>query len=480
MNVGDHDSTNRRVKWRRHNEMNSIIVGAGLVGTSLAETLRQQGHDITVIDINISRCTYLSEKLDALIINGSGSDAKTLALAGIASADMIIAATPIDEVNLIACMIAKQYGVEHRISRIRSPMFGQRENALLPEHFGLTQVIYPETSTLNAILNIVETPGAVDAQDFQNRDVLLRSYVLSADMPITGRALAMLRADPAAAMLLVVAILREHEVIIPHGDTVLLPGDRPLFIFPRSALDDVLGLMGIDAHARRKAVVFGDTILAMNVARELEQTLASVILIDPDASHAAIAASQLTKGDVLHGSGDDADVLLEANIRFADFFIAATEQSDRNIFSCLLAKSEGAREVIAVVDDDKHLELFQSIGIDHVVNPKQLTAAGILNAIIPGSILSALHISKSDIEVLRLNVAKRSPVTGKALKQSWRKASGMSIVGAVLRGSDMLLPSGETVLQHGDIVLVFTRQAGIKRVRKLFREFGKGGMLGYV
>lgn len=448
--------------------MNIIVIGAGLVGTSLAEHLQNQGHNITLIEAEGSRSESISEKLDVRVVNGSGSNPQDLEAAGLADAHMVIAATPVDEVNLIACMIARQYDVPHRIARIRNAEFIEGSPRLQPEQFGITKVIYPEENTLGAVLNFIETPHAIDAQDFADRSVLLRSYRITERMPIAGRSLMDLRNDPRGDALLVVAIIRQEKVIIPRGDAVILPGDRPLFILPRGALKDFLGLVGIDATAKRRAIVFGDTLTAVNIARALQQELDSVVYIDPDLKHGTLAAARLHGIDVLHGNGDDVDVLKEANVRFTDFFVAASEHNDENVLSCLLAKSEGAKEVLAIVNDDQHSELFLSIGIDHIINPRQLTASGILSAILPGYVSSALHIEKSDIDVLRLRVADDAAVAGKAIKNSWKRVLGVSIVGAVLRNGRMHIPSGETVLMPGDIVIVFTRASGINKVRRLF------------
>ena len=451
--------------------MNIIVIGAGLVGPSLAEQLQSQGHNITVIEANGARSEQVGEKLDVRVVHGSGSNPRDLEDAGLAEADMLIAATPVDEVNLIACMIAQQYEVTHRIARIRNADFAR----LQPEAFGITKVIFPEENTLDAVLNIIETPGAIDAQDFARRTVLLRSYRITSEMPLANRNLAELRGDPRGGRLLVVAIIRDGGVLIPRGDTVILPGDKPLFVFPREALSDFLTLVGIDASAKRKAVVYGNTLTAVNIALALKHETDTIVFIDPDLEHGTTAAARLHGIDVLHGRGDDADVLREANVRYADFFIAASEYNDENVLSCLLAKSEGAREVIAIVNDDQHSDLFLSIGIDHIVNPRQLTAGGILGAILPGFVSSALHIQKSDIDVLRMPVAAHAPVAHRPLKDSWRRALGTSIVGAVLRSGEMLVPTGNTVLVPGDIVIVFTRASGIRRVRKLFGSVEKPG-----
>ncbi|MBN1448948.1 MAG: Trk system potassium transporter TrkA [Bacteroidetes bacterium] len=448
--------------------MHVIIIGAGLVGSSLAEHLLHQGHNIALIEKNPVRSEEIGEKLDVLMVNGSGSNPQDLEQAGIENATMVIAATPVDEVNLLSCMIARQYDVPHRIARIRNVDFITGSARLQPEHFGITQVIYPEENTLNAVLNYIETPFAIDAQDFAQRTILLRTYRITADMPIAHRSLIELRNDPLGHALLVVAIIRDEQVTIPRGDTVIKPGDKPLFIFPREARPNVLRLVGIESTTNKKAIVFGNTLTAINIARALQQELDAVVLIDPDLEHGNIAAAKLHGIDVLHGSGDDVDVLKEANIRFADFFVAASEYNDENILSCLLAKSEGAREVIAIVNDDQHTDLFLSIGINHIINPRQLTATGILNAILPGYVSPSLHIQKTDIDVLRLSVNEGARVAHKPLKESWRRVLGVSIVGAVLREGGMIIPTGDTVLLPGDLIIVFTRSAGIRRVRKLF------------
>jgi trk/ktr system potassium uptake protein len=453
--------------------MQIIILGAGLVGTSLAEHLLSQNHNISIIEKNRERCESVGENLDALIVHGTGADPIDLESAGIEDADMLIASTPIDEVNIIACMLAKQYNVKHRIARIRNRNFVDGASKISLEELGITNIIYPERNTLEAVLNFIETPFAIDAVDFEGRSVFLRSYKITAEMPIANKSLVQLRMDSGEHLLLVVAIIRDDEVVIPRGDTIILCGDKPLFVFSRDSLQFFLSQIGLETGKNRKAVVFGNTLTSVNIANALQQELDSVVFIDPDPEHAEEAASLLRGMDVLLGNGDDTDVLREANIRNADYFIAAAEHSDENILSCLLAKAEGAKEVLAIVNDNQHIDLFHSIGISHVINPRQLTAAGILNAIHPGFVSSSLHIEKTDIDVLRFTVHDQSSVSGKSLQESWGKAIGKAVVGAVFRNKEIIVPSGATVLMPGDLVLVFSLSAGLKRLNKMFGAPGR-------
>ncbi|MAT39879.1 MAG: Trk system potassium transporter TrkA [Ectothiorhodospiraceae bacterium] len=452
--------------------MQIIILGAGLVGTSLAENLLRQKHSITIIEKDPDRCAEVGEKLDALMIDGTGTSPVDLERAGIDSADMLIAATPVDEVNIIACMIARQYNVEHRIARIRNQAFIRGSERINPADFGITRIIYPEDHTIESVLHYIETPGAVDAQDFERGSVFMRSYRITEDMPIAGKSLLDLRSESGDEFLLVVVIIREGEVIIPRGDSFILPGDKPLFVFHRNSLKYFLTLVDAEYPATRKAVIYGNTLTSVNIAKMVREHLDIVVFIDPDLEHGNFAATELDGIDVLHGKGDDTDVLQEANVRFADYFIAASSEGDENILAALLAKSEGAKEAIAIIDDAQHTQLFQSIGIDHVVNPRQLTAAGILNAIHPGFVHSSVHIQKTDIDVLRFRVTEDCPIAGESLQDGWHKAKGKSVVGAVFRNEEIIVPKGSTILTPGDLVIVFTLSSGIKMLNKLFGVSG--------
>ncbi|NOY05229.1 MAG: Trk system potassium transporter TrkA [Chlorobi bacterium] len=447
--------------------MQIIITGAGLVGTSLAEQLLKENHDVALVEQDPTRAENVGDKLDALMVTGSGSNPIDLERAGIAEADMLIAATPVDEVNVLGCMIAKHYDVPRRIARIRKWNFEDLDARITPEGLGITQVIYPEESTIQAVLNYIETPFAIDAQDFQKRTILLRSYLVTEEMPIANRSLIELR-ESSEAKILVVAIIRGDEVFIPKGEDCVLPGDKPLFIFPREALPVFLELVNAAHVPKKKAIVFGDTLTALNIARALQNEIDTVVFIDPDLEHGKIVAEQLHDVDVLLGHGADVDVLREANIRFADYFIAASTATHENVLSCLLAKSEGAKDVISIVNEDQYVGLILSIGINNVINPRQLTAASILSTINPAYVGPSLHIQKTDIDVIRFKVREDAPVTGKPLMEGWKKARGIAIVGAVLRHDEMIIPTGTTVLQPDDLVIVFTRSAGIPKLRKLF------------
>jgi trk system potassium uptake protein len=450
--------------------MNIIIVGGGVVGYSLAEHLENEHHTISLIEKDTTTCQNLSEKLDIKIINGNGSSPRLLEAAGIRGADMIIAVSPIDELNILVCAIAKQYEVPTRIARIRSNEFRDGDASIDISEMGVTLIIDPEAVVVDAIIQFIETPGARDAINFQDGNVLMRGYLIADDSPLIGRTLKDIRGAAKDNPFLFIAAIRDGKGIIPDGEYVVQHGDELFGIFPRSSLEGYLSFFNRSAKDVDNVIISGDSRTAVQLADALQQIVDKVILIDPDAKHAAYAADILNNVEIINGEATDSSILREVYVRNAKFFIAAANEPEYNVMSALLARSEGAREVIAVVSDIRHERLFSSLGIDHVIHPRLAIAREILEAITSGQIGRIARIRDSEIEAIRITAAENSPITGKPLQHVRSKIQKGSIISAVLRDSKMIIPDGGTVIQPGDQMIVITYAKNVSRVRKLFKS----------
>jgi len=448
-----------------------VIIGGGVVGNSLAQQLLYEKHTVSLIEPDPRVADDIAATMDLQVIEAAGSSPSALEAAGIADADMLIAVTPIDEVNLLVCNIAKQYGVGQRIARLRSREFVSPDRKVSLEDIGVTGFIFPEKVLVDAIRQYIETPGASDAVNFENGSILMRGYKVRAGMPIVGKSLIDIRSIMAPEMFLIAAVERGGKGMIPPGDLVVREGDEVFGLFPRSAIPAFMNLID-EAHAVRRVILTGNNISTVELAMTIEEDIPSVVCVDPDLEHAEEIAARLKKTQVIHGDCTEADLLNELGIDKADFFIASSNEADYNMLSALLAKSEGAREVVAVSTEYRHDRLFHSIGIDHVINPRITAAREIMQIISRGHIGSVARLGGADIQALRLIIPDDTDAVGVPLKTIWKKLRRGALIGILIRGDSLIIPDGETVMEPGDHVITIAYTKFLPRIRKLFNVGG--------
>lgn len=450
--------------------MKIIIVGGGVVGFSLAEHLEREHHEVSLIEKDRSVCANISERLDIRLICGNGTSPRKLEEAGIGSADMIIAVSPNDEMNILVCSIARQYGVTTRIARIRSSEFRSEDASIDIGEMGVTQVIDPESVVVDSIAQFVETPGATDATNFQEGNVLMRGYTVTADMPIADKAIKEIRKNAREHPMLFIAAIRNGVAFIPDGDYVIKAGDDLFGIFSRSSIDTYLSFFNKTRKDVDNVIISGDNLTAILLADTLKEIVDKVVLVDPDAEHAGHAANVLNNVEIVHGDCTDSAILNEVYVRNAKFFIGVAKETEYNIMSALLAKAEGAREVIAVSGETRHDKLFASVGIDHLIHPRLAIAREILEVINRGQIGRIARIRDLEIEAIRITAARNSPITGKPLQHVRSKIQKGSIIGTILRDGEMIIPDGNTVIEPDDEMIVITYDKNVARVRRLFKS----------
>ncbi|MFP4416751.1 MAG: Trk system potassium transporter TrkA [Chitinivibrionales bacterium] len=450
--------------------MNIIIVGAGTVGYSLAAHLSSLNHHISVIEHNAALSKEINAKLDVFTVTGPGASPQALLDAGIANADMVIAVTPRDDTNLLVCGFAKQYGVIKRIARIKNSEYTQAESRISLQELGVTHVIEPEKEVVRSILQYIELPGVTKTANFQSDNVYLRGFRITEDMPLTNKTLSEIRQIPDVGNLLIVLIIRDGKSVLPTGDERVLPGDDIVAIMASESLDSFRKLLNRPPSKLKKVVVSGDTLTAIYLARELRPFADRIILVDPDEHHGLFAASQLNGVEVLHGDCTNIEMLQEVHVENTPFFIAAGKDTEDNIMSCLLAKAEGAKEVIAISNNQKHVDLFQSLGLDHIINPHSITSQSIIANVLKVPIGALLHLKDVNVEVTRLIAEHNSRVVDKPLSQLDKLFRKSVIIGSVMREDRVIIPSGDTIIQPGDEVLVLCNSRKINSVSKFFKS----------
>ncbi len=448
--------------------MKIVIVGAGIVGFNLAQELSQEGHDISIVDSDKKRVKLIAEKLDALIIHGNACLPSVLLEARIKEAEMVVAVTERDEVNLMVCFLAHKFNVPRRVARLRQMEFTSEKRVFPPEELFVDHAINPGEIIIDSIIKIMKTPGANNVADFADGEILLRGFDVPENAPVAEKTLGELKAVGEFNSFQVVALVHEGNLILPTDEDRIHPGDKVFLLVDREFLPLVLPMLNRKVDEVEKVVIYGANSLATQLAAALEQFIPDISLIEPNLERANAAADRLSKAVVLHGSGTDPDLLSDINIQDADLFISISDDDETNILSALLAKRHGARRNVVITQDPDYLPILDSIGMDVTINPRLITVSAILKHLRRGQVVSVHKLIEGEAEVLEIVPAAESSVIRR--KISRLKLPEHAKVGAILRDGEMLVPQEDTVIEFGDTVIVIALPDSIEKIEKIFGQ----------
>ncbi len=452
--------------------MKIAILGAGQVGAPVAEQLALEGHDVTVIDRDADLIAQVGERLDIQTVVGHAAYPAVLEEGGVGVADMILAVTGIDEVNMVACQMAETlFHTPTKLARLRASEYLVHPELFNREAIPIDYIISPEQVVTDSIHRLIEHPGALQVMEFADGRVRLVAVQADRDGPLVGHHLQELRYQMPNVDTRVAAIYRRGEAIIPEGPTVIEEGDEVFFIAAREHIGEVLAsLRGEEGTVRRIAIVGGGRI-GSALAQALEQTLAQVKLIDRDPDQAAQVAGKLNHTLVFQGDGADEELLREENIDAMDMFVAVTHDDETNILSSMLAKQIGVPQAVALINRRAYVDLVQQTGIDVAVSPHQATIGRILAHVRRGDVAMVHSLRRGAaeaIEVLAHGDATTSKVIGKRLGEIGLPR-GVTI-GALVRGSQVLIAHRHVVIEPEDhVVLFLADKRRMPQVEKLFQ-----------
>ena len=444
--------------------MKIIIAGAGKIGHAVAAILADEGHDVTIIDQDPDTISTLSNELDVICVEGSATNPEVLREAGAADADLLMAATEEDAVNMVCGISARRLGTRHVIARIRDPEYlGQTE--FLREALGLSVIMNPEYECAKEISRILRLPSAVRVDAFSKGSLEIVEYKITKDDPLNGLQLKSL-VGKFGAKILISVVERGGEALIPNGSFTLKDGDRLSITGSSRELRRFFVATGRFKKPVRKVMIMGGGRIAVYLTRMLEESGIAVTVVEKDRERCEALCDLIPKAHIVCGDATRSDVLLEDGLSSTDAFVALTGEDGDNIVTSLYARSCSVSKIVTKVNREHFSELLENSGLDSVVTPKEIVAQQIARYVRAmdnslGSSMETLYrVADGKVEALEFKVGEDAKCIGKPLKQLKLKKN--ILVAGIIRGSKCLIPDGSTEIQAGDHAVIVTAAGRLK------------------
>ncbi len=439
--------------------MNILIVGGGKVGLTLAEHLRHENHDIALIDPDSKVIEYASNEYDILGIEGSGVSCECLSTAGADKADLLIATASLDEINILSCAIARKMGTKRCIARVRDPRLnGQMD--FMREELGLSAVVNPEYDAAAEISRIIRMPAAIRLESFAKGRLDLAEIRIEPESPLDGLSLYMLPKLFKSTKLLICAVEREGDVIIPSGDFVLREGDRIHVTAPHADLNGFFKKQGSAAPRIHSVMIIGGGRIAYYLTRMLLDSGISVKIIEIDRARCEELSTAFPKAKILCGDGTNQDILMSEGLPTADACVALTGLDEENIILSMFARSQSRAKIITKVNKLSLKKMVSAVGVESIVSPKQLTANLIVQYVravqnAGGSSISTLYKLLDDrVEAIEFVAREGSRLLGVPLRDLSLKKD--VLIAGIIRSGKVIVPNGDDTIQRRDSVIVVT------------------------
>lgn len=451
--------------------MRIIVCGAGRVGVGIARRLSREKNDVTVIDQSKELIRTVAERLDVRGVVGNGAYPETLEEAGAREADMLIAVTHSDEVNMSACQIAHSlFKVPTKIARIRAQGYldPRYSDLFSRNHLPIDVVISPEREVSEAIMQRMSTPGAFEVKSFAEGRIWALGVKLREDCAIINTPLRQVAELFPDLKITIVAISRDNKMWRAHSNDQLEPGDQIYFIADRNDVHRALEIMGEAARQARRVIIIGGGNIGVFIAKGLEKLGSMKIrMVERNRKRAEHAAEELERTIVLEGDGLDRGILREAGIAEAETVVAVTDNDQVNILASVVAKREGARRAMALVNDQDYGPISEAVGIDRFVDPRATTISTILQHVRRGRIKGVYSLSDGAGELIDAIALETSSLVNKPLREAQLPEGVM--IGAVMHEGEVRMPTGDTVIQAGDRVVLLAMRENVKDVEQMFR-----------
>jgi len=434
-----------------------------MVGQNLTEALCEEGYDVTVIDRKAAALERAAESLDIETLEGHGADADVLTEAGVSKAELFMAVTDMDEINLLACLAAKEMGALLTVARITNRVYLGGRRALFRNLMGVDIVVSPENLTSIEIAKHARAAGVFAVENLTGGRLVLREVEVSGNKASVGVPVRDLEMDRGA---LITLISRNGTTIVPSGEDLVRPGDY-VFVLGRSPeIGEVIKKLGREVGNVTRAIVVGGGQIGLLAAQHLQDLHVDVRLIERDAERCQELSEEISKGEVLHGDGTDVKLLREAGIESIDLFVAATGSDELNVVLGMLAGELGAGKRVCIVKRREFKRIVERLGIDAAISPRILTAEAIMKYIRRRKFTTLATVGDNQAEILDTVVTSNSGVAGHALAEIDFPRG--ALLGAIVRGDELIIPGGDTVIEPGDNVIIFAATETLPKLEKLF------------
>lgn len=446
--------------------MKIIIIGAGEVGFHIASHLALENKDVVIVDKNPEALRRVSDNLDVQVLQGSGSSPTVLEEAGLRSAEIMLAVTNSDEANLVACLVANIVSPStKKLARIRNADYDDYHETFRENAPYIDTVINPDIEVVKTIDRMLTVPGAVDVGEFADGRIKFVGIKVDEDSPLNRMQLVDLPGRLGGIRLLIAAIMRDEELIIPRGKDRLMAGDLVYFITASEQLETTLETLGKQEEPLKRVLIIGGGRIGYRLASVLEERNLSCKIIEKDSAKCDRLADRLNKAVVLHGDGSDQSLLAEENVGDMDAVVTLTNDEETNILASLLTRRMGIRKCITRISKFSYFPLMATIGIEQVVSPRLSAINSIIQHVRRGKVLSAMSIKGEQAEIMEAVAMETSAIVGKPLRSVGIPKG--ALVAAVMRQDNIIIPSGETVIEPDDRIIIVSRREAIPQVEKI-------------
>ncbi|MBO4749050.1 MAG: Trk system potassium transporter TrkA [Lachnospiraceae bacterium] len=452
--------------------MHIVIVGGGKVGTALVRSLSQEDNNICIVDVKAEVVRQLAADYDVMGMVGNGGSYSVLKEAGIETADLLIAVTEHDELNLLCCMIARKASKCQTIARVRNPMYSQ-EKRFLQRELGLSMIINPEQTAASEIASLLGFPSALGIDSFAGGKVEMIRFRIPAESRLDGMTLREVNAK-IDCQFLICAVDRDGRATIPNGDFILHSGDSVSLVTSRQSAKYFFEKIDMNTNRAKNTMIVGGGKITLYLAKMLDNLGIAVKIIEKSPERCLELSEALPRATIVNGDGSDEAFLKEERIDTMDAFVALTNMDEENILLSLMAKKKVSRKVVTKINREQLNEVIHNLEIDSVVYPKLLTAQKILrysratkNSL--GSNVKTLYRMYDDqVEALEFVISENSRVTGIPLVEMKRK-KGL-LIAAILRNDKLIIPDGQAQILSGDSVIVVTTELGLRDAEDILAE----------
>ncbi|UCG76159.1 MAG: Trk system potassium transporter TrkA [Gemmatimonadota bacterium] len=445
--------------------MRVLIVGAGQVGFQLAKRLSEEDQDVVLIDLDPDRTSYAAEQLDLLTVTGNGASLPVLEKAGLDGAGMLLAVTSRDESNIVACLLASRYAINPRVARISAPEYYEPGSPLAKELFGIDRVISPEREVAWETLQLLASEAATEFVRFMDERIRLIGVRIRAGAPVEGKTMADLGRELPDRRFVTVAIVRDGSTQIPRGPSRIAAHDQVFLLTAAEELPAIARLAGYERTELRRVMIAGGNQEAIYLAKHLASHSVSCTILERDRQRCLELAEQLPDALILHGDARDPELLEMEGVEGVDGFVAMTGQDSVNMLSGLLAKTMGARKVITLIHRTDYIPLVSRIGIDATVSPRMAAANAILRYVRRGGVRTVATLKGVNAEAIEYEIGADAPIIDQPLKDVSFPKDG--VIGAILRGGEVITPRGDDVLKPGDRAFIFALPNAVADIERL-------------